>query len=215
MRLPILTAAAFLLLGTSASMYARQEKGPDDHSQEAKPAKQEAKPAEQAKPAERQQTAKPEPQAQAKPEQQPKAKPAERQQTQSAKPAQQQHTQQAATPKQQPAKTASRTEQGNAGTTQARTQQSRTVSANSGASEHGRISNAHYTASFGSGHSFHVNQGDYAHRRFQYGGYSFGFVDAWPIGWGYSDDVYVVYADGGYYMYDRVHPGLRISLSIL
>jgi outer membrane biosynthesis protein TonB len=228
MKLPILTAAAFLLLGTTASMFARQEKGQDDHPQGAKPAKQESKPAEsrpQAKPAERQQTqaAKPEPQAQAKPaqqaktvpQQQPQAKPVERQQTQSVKTAQQQHTQQAATPEQQPAKTASRTEQGNAGTSPARTQQSRTESTNNGSSEHGRISNAHYTTSFGSGHSFHVNQGDYAHRRFQYGGYSFGFIDAWPIGWGYSDDVYVVYADGGYYMYDAFHPGLRISLSIL
>ncbi len=210
MKLPILTAAVFLLLGTTASISARQEKGQDDHSQEAKPAKQEAKPAEQqpqAKPAERQQTQKAAPA--------PQAKPAERQQTQSVKPAQQQHTQQAATPKQQQANPARRTEQGKAGQTQARSQQSQPVHGNSGASQHGRISNAHYTASFGSGHSFHVNQGDYAHRRFQYGGYSFGFVDAWPVAWGYSDNVYVVYVDGGYYMYDAFHPGLRISLNIL
>jgi hypothetical protein len=79
---------------------------------------------------------------------------------------------------------------------------------------HGRISNSQYAASFGSGHSFHVNRGDYDHRRFQYGGYSFGFVDPWPVAWGYNDDVYVVYTDGGYYMYDQVHPGLRISISI-
>ena len=52
------------------------------------------------------------------------------------------------------------------------------------------------------------------HRRFQYGGYSFGFIDPWPVGWGYSDDVYVVYVDGGYYMYDPVHPGVRIAISI-
>ena len=197
MKLPILTAAAFLLLGTTASMHARQGKQ-DDHSQEAKPAKQEAKPAAprpQAKPAERQQTraAKPEPQA---------------------KPAQQAKTAPQQQPKAEP-KTASRTEQGNTGRTEARAPQSRTVSTSNGASEHGRISNDHYTASFGSGHHFHVDRGDYAHRRFQYGGYSFGFVDAWPIGWGYSDDVYVVYADGGYFMYDAFHPGLRISLSIL
>ena len=42
---------------------------------------------------------------------------------------------------------------------------------------HGRILDAHYRASFGSGHNFRVNQGDYEHRRFSYGGYSFGFVD--------------------------------------
>ena len=81
--------------------------------------------------------------------------------------------------------------------------------------QHGRISDAHYASSFGSGHSFHVNRGEYNSRRFDYGGYSFGFVDPWPVGWGYSDDVYVVYTDGGYYMYDHIHPGLRISINIL
>jgi hypothetical protein len=219
MKLSILTVTVFLLLGTTASIYARQEKGEDEHSQEAKPAQQQP----QAKPAERQQTpnakptpqAKPAPQARTTPEQQPQAKPAERQQTQSVKPAQQQHTQLAATPRQQPANTTNRTEQGNAERTQARAEPSEPAHENSGVSAHGRISDAHYTASFGSGHSFHVNQGDYAHRRFQYGGYSFGFIDAWPVGWGYSDNVYVMYVDGGYYMYDAFHPGLRISLSIL
>ena len=84
-----------------------------------------------------------------------------------------------------------------------------------GGQEHGRISNAHYANRFGREHSFHVNRRDYNHRRFQYGGYAFGFVDPWPIQWGYSDDVYVVYADDGYYMYNRFHPGLRISINIL
>jgi hypothetical protein len=48
-----------------------------------------------------------------------------------------------------------------------------------------------------------------------YGSYNFGFVEAWPVGWGYDDDVYVVYTDGGYYMYNRIHPGLRLSINIL
>ena len=86
---------------------------------------------------------------------------------------------------------------------------------NPGSGDHGRISDDHYRASFGSGHNFHVNQGDYDHRRFDYGGYSFGFIDPWPVGWGYTDNVYVVYDDGAYYMYDVVHPGIRISVSIL
>jgi hypothetical protein len=59
-----------------------------------------------------------------------------------------------------------------------------------------------------------VSQGDYQNRRFQYGGYSFGFIDPWPSDWGYSDDVYIVYVDGGYYMYDVAHPGIRIAVSI-
>jgi len=81
--------------------------------------------------------------------------------------------------------------------------------------DHGRISNDRYARHFGREHSFHVNRYDYDHRRFRYGGYGFGFVEPWPVGWGYSDDVYVEYTDGGYYMYNRFHPGLRISVNIL
>jgi hypothetical protein len=94
-------------------------------------------------------------------------------------------------------------------------QQSQPDGRKPGSGDHGRISDDHYRASFGSGHNFHVNQGDYDHRRFDYGGYSFGFIDPWPVGWGYTDNVYVVYDDGAYYMYDVVHPGIRISVSIL
>lgn len=79
---------------------------------------------------------------------------------------------------------------------------------------HGRISDAHYRASFGSAHRFHVSRSDYQHHMFRYGGYQFRFVDPWPPAWAYSDPVYVVYEDGGYYMYDPLHPGIRITLSI-
>jgi hypothetical protein len=81
--------------------------------------------------------------------------------------------------------------------------------------DHGRISNARYESRFGREHSFHVNRGDYNHRRFRYGGYAFGFIDPWPMDWGYSDDVYVEYTDDGYFMYNRFHPGVRISINIL
>jgi hypothetical protein len=200
MKFAIPTAVLLLLLGTTASAYARQEKG-----QEARPAQEQAKPAEQqAKPA----------QQQAKPAQQ-QAKPAAQQQTKSAKPAQQQRSQQAARTQKPQTQAANRTQQSNAGRSQTSAQQTHAAVGNKGDSQHGRISDAHYASSFGSGHSFHVNQGEYNSRRFEYGGYSFGFIDPWPVGWGYSDDVYVVYADGGYYMYDRVHPGVRISINIL
>lgn len=130
-------------------------------------------------------------------QQQRQAQPAARQQTRSAQPEQQ------------------RAQQGDAGRNHPQAPQTHAASGNRGNSEHGRISDEHYAASFGSEHSFHVNRGDYDSRRFAYGGYSFGFIDPWPGGWGYSDDVYVVYSDDGYYMYDRVHPGVRISINIL
>lgn len=203
MKFVISTAALLLLLGTSASAYALQEKGQEEQKQQSKPAQKEAKPAQQqhqqAKPAQQQHQ---------------QSKPATHQQT--TKPAQQQHTQRAARTQQSQTRTATRTQQTNTNRNQSRTQQTRASNGNNGNNgEHGRITNEHYTASFGSEHRFHVNQGDYDHRRFDYGGYSFGFIDPWPMGWGYGDDVYVVYVDGGYYMYDVVHPGVRLSINIL
>jgi outer membrane biosynthesis protein TonB len=198
MKLAIHAAVLLLVLGTTTSVFARQEE--KGHSEGDKPA-QEAKPAEQAKPAkpakpaqqhaqqtkptqqQHAQQTKPAPEKQQNAQQ---AKPAERQQAQKAKPAQQQHTQQA-----------------------------QLKSGNNGSGAHGHISDAHYRASFGSSHSFHVNQGEFNNHRFQYGGYSFGFGAPWPAGWLYTDDVYVDYIDGGYYMFDPVHPGIRLSINII
>jgi hypothetical protein len=205
MKLPIATAILLVFFGATASAYARQEKGQEEHGQEqkAKPAEQKDKPAQQ------------QPQHQ----QQHQAQPAAHQQTQNAKPAEQKGTEQAAHTQQPQTHAANNTERSNterpAQAQQAHAQQVHAVAENKGGSRYGRISESHYASSFGSGHSFHVNRGEYTSRRFEYGGYSFGFVDPWPVAWGYSDDVYVVYADGGYYMYDRVHPGLRISINIL
>ena len=52
------------------------------------------------------------------------------------------------------------------------------------------------------------------YNRFQYGGYWFGYNQGWPVGWGYNDNVYVVYEGGGYFMYDLMHPGIHIALNI-
>ena len=81
---------------------------------------------------------------------------------------------------------------------------------------YGRISDDHYRASFGHGHSFHMGRPQMigGYNRFQYGGYWFGYNQRWPVGWGYDDDVYVEYIDGAYFMYDLRHPGIHISLNI-
>ena len=57
-----------------------------------------------------------------------------------------------------------------------------------------------FKANFGQQHSFRVSQADYRNHRFQYGGYSFGFVDPWPSNWLYTQDVYVIEIDGVYYL---------------
>jgi hypothetical protein len=130
-------------------------------------------------------------------------------------PAQPQRVQPVTRSPQQQARPMNRAQRDNAGVNQVRAQQAPPGGRMRGGYEHGRISDDHYASHFGSRHSFHVNRGDYDHRRFWYGGYQFGFIDPWPIGWGYSDDVYVEYDDGGYYMYNRFQPGVRISINIL
>jgi len=79
----------------------------------------------------------------------------------------------------------------------------------------GRIPDDRFKASFGQEHRFRVSQADYGRdRRFQYGGYSFGFVDAWPSNWLYTQDVYVVEIGGVYYLCNPTFPGVNVTLSI-
>ena len=77
----------------------------------------------------------------------------------------------------------------------------------------GRIPDDRYRANFGQEHRFRVSQADYSNRHFQYGGYSFGFVDAWPRDWLYTQDVFVVDIDGVYYLCNASYPGVNIELS--
>jgi hypothetical protein len=78
----------------------------------------------------------------------------------------------------------------------------------------GRIPDDRYKANFGQGHTFRVNQGDYSSRRFQYGGYSFGFVGEWPSNWLYTQNVYVIDIDGVYYLCNPMYPGVNIELNV-
>ena len=49
---------------------------------------------------------------------------------------------------------------------------------------------------------------------FQYGGYTFLIIDEWPVAWAYTDDCYVDYIDGDYFLFDLLHPGMRIALFV-
>lgn len=83
-----------------------------------------------------------------------------------------------------------------------------------GGNRNGRIPDDRYKANFGREHTFHVSQGDYGNRRFQYGGYSFGFVGAWPTNWLYTQNVYVIEIDGVYYLCNASYPGVNLTLSV-
>jgi hemolysin activation/secretion protein len=77
----------------------------------------------------------------------------------------------------------------------------------------GRIPDDRYRANFGQQHRFRVTESDYRDRHFQYGGYSFGFVGAWPSNWLYTQDVYVIEIDGMYYLCNPTYPGVNLALS--
>ena len=77
----------------------------------------------------------------------------------------------------------------------------------------GQIPADKFKANFGQQHSFRVTQADYSNHRFQYGGYSFGFVDPWPSNWLYTQNVYVIEIDGVYYLCNASFPGVNLVLS--
>ena len=77
----------------------------------------------------------------------------------------------------------------------------------------GQIPADKFKANFGQQHSFRVTQADYSNHRFQYGGYSFGFVDPWPSNWLYTQNVYVIEINGVYYLCNASFPGVNLVLS--
>jgi hypothetical protein len=236
-RIKMIGASAFLLaLGIAGPVAARQEK-PDRQEEKAKPQKQEEK----GKAAKQEPQAKPERQQQEKPakQEQPQAKSQQTQRTpqteerkqqqdnsakqqardgkqeQQAKPEKQQEarTQRQAGDRQQPGSSArppERTQEA-----MARQQAHRQLRLSERGS--GRIPEERFHSNFGREHNFRMREpvlvGGYS--RFQYGGYWFGFVEPWPADWYYTDDFYIDYVDGGYYMYDPYYPGTRFAISVV
>jgi hypothetical protein len=83
--------------------------------------------------------------------------------------------------------------------------------------EAARIPDERFRANFGREHRFHIGRPVIVEGapRFRYGGYWFVIAQPWPAGWGYDDEVYVDYVDGGYYVLSPVHPGLRIAINVV
>ncbi len=218
----ISTTALLLLLGATVPAYAQE----DHHDQDAKPEKQEqqAKPAKQeeaAKPVKQEEQAKPERQQEAKaPKQEQQAKPAN--QAEAAKPAK--HEEQAKSEKQsQQTEQAKQEDRGNTAGRQRvqrsaeEEQRQRAVPAlRLSVRTESRIPDDRFRSNFGREHHFRIGSptivGGYS--RFQYGGFWFGFVQPWPDDWYYTDDVYVDYIDGGYYLCNPYYPGVQIAISV-
>jgi len=73
-----------------------------------------------------------------------------------------------------------------------------------------------FRASFGRSHTFTAKTVIVEGRpQFQYSGYSFQLVDAWPVGWAYTDDCYIDFVDGEYFLFDLLHPGVRVAVFVV
>jgi hypothetical protein len=85
-----------------------------------------------------------------------------------------------------------------------------------------RIPEDRYRGNFGPDHAFRIYSNPVViiegYPRFQYGGFWFGAVDPWPeywaVNWYDDDDVYIIYSDDGYYVYNRRYPRDRIAIQV-
>jgi hypothetical protein len=87
-------------------------------------------------------------------------------------------------------------------------------------SKGGRIPDDKFKAHLGQAHPFHAKQVITTTRivpnqtRFVYVGYTFIFVDPWPEGWLLADDCYIDYVGEEYFLFDAMHPGMRVALVV-
>jgi flagellar motor protein MotB len=211
----ISTTAAILLLGFSVPAYAGQEK----QEEKAPPAKQE----QAARPEKQEETKAPKQEQQAKPEKQQQAK-APKQQQEQAKSNKQQHDNSAKQEQQAKGQQEQHSQQqvasshgGPQRTQQAQATQHAQPELRLSDRGSGRIPDDRFRSNFGRGHFFRMGNPVMVsgYSRFQYGGYWFGFVEPWPVGWYYTDQFYIDYVDGGYYMYDPYNPGARFAITVV
>jgi hypothetical protein len=81
----------------------------------------------------------------------------------------------------------------------------------------GHIPDDRFHANFGRQHTFTIGQPVIVEGspRFQYGGYWFLIAQPWPVGWAYTDPVYVDYIDDEYFLLSPVHPGVQIVINVI
>lgn len=185
-------AALFLFFGTAVPIYAQQEQPvadkPAQQEDNAKRGKQE-----ESKPGKQEEQARPGRQEeQAKPgKQEEQAKPGK--QEEQAKPGKQEEQ--------------ARPVQNNQG--------ERQMQGRGG--KGGRIPDDKFRAHFGREHRFRVSRPTIVEGqpRFQYSGYWFVIVDPWPTVWLYTDECYIDYVDDQYYLFDVLHPGVGIVVTVV
>ena len=228
------TAVLFLSLGTPVPAFAQQ--GKEEAKPEQKQQQQHAQP-------QQQQHAQPQQQQHAQPQQHAQQQPKQQQQQQAKQQNQQKQQQQHAQqqPKQQqPKQQQQHAQQGVQQAARHTPQQEHAQQAawqghrsqnwqsdhrswQQRGGYHGyRIPENRYNGYFGPDHGFVIYSQPYmvvgGFPRFQYNGFWFSLVDPWPDNWGnnwyQTDNVYIVYENDGYYMYNPRYPGVGIAISV-
>ena len=81
-----------------------------------------------------------------------------------------------------------------------------------------RIPDEKFRASFGRQRTFHVQRTQIVNHpqpTIVYAGYSFVFVDPWPVMWGFDDPVFIDFVDDEYFLFDPLYPGVRVALVVV
>ena len=81
----------------------------------------------------------------------------------------------------------------------------------------GRIPDDQFRSHFGRQHTFAVSRPTVVggQPQFQYGGYSFAIMGAWPTEWSDGDEYYVDYINGEYILFDLAHPGVSVAVVVV
>jgi hypothetical protein len=201
LRTLVSTAGLMILLSSAAIVCAQDEhpdaKPPEPRPEATKPRQDEAKPP-------RQQEEKPPKQQEEKPPKQQEEKPPKQQEEKPPKHAQERPNEERPNVE-KPNKQSERAEQQDH-----RGQQH-------AAGQGGHIPDDKFNSHFGREHRFVVNRVTVVEGqpRFQYSGYWFALVDAWPEDWAYTDDCYIDYIDGEYFLFDLLHPGIRVAVFVV
>jgi hypothetical protein len=105
------------------------------------------------------------------------------------------------------------------------TQEQRGTAAQQGkarpAGKSAHIPDPQFRANFGRQHTFAVNRVITTttivpnQTQFVFAGYTFVFLDPWPADWLFTDECYIDYVEDEYFLFNPLHPGIRIALFVV
>jgi hypothetical protein len=83
-------------------------------------------------------------------------------------------------------------------------------------SKSNHIPDEKFRASFGRQHTFVINRPVMVENRprFQSGGIWFEVIDPWPADWAFTDECFIDFIDGEYFLVDVLHPNERVVVFV-